>query len=360
MSSRHWSGCRTRWSASALLAPSTESSRIEVPSSSAASASSASRSGDASASRSSPARARSGSAARPSSGSNGSACPPSWSSSDSARSVSANPARTSRERMPARFTEDTLARGRPGEVGETLRQRTPRPVQLVAGGLDLAQQRLLVDAPLEVVVAVARGPRREDRDVHLRVQLDPQARGPKRATWSSPSAVSARATAPAGSVTTTSLFHCTPRLVPRPPTSSSSAAASSQPTSNRPTCCPRASGCTSPPRAAANSWWPRQMPSVGSSSVTASRSSWRTGASHGASASSRAPTEPPSTSSPSYAPSGGSSSPAQGRQTTRSTPASVNQVPRWAAGHCASCSIARMRVTVVARPQMTGSIRSRS
>ena len=94
-SSCQWSGWRRRWSPSAWLAPSTESSRIEVPSSSATSCSSPSRSSTASASATRAASAWSGSALRPSSGTIGAATSPSFPSRVPARSGSRNPSRTS-------------------------------------------------------------------------------------------------------------------------------------------------------------------------------------------------------------------------------------------------------------------------
>ena len=95
-SSRHCSGCRQRWSVSAWLAPSTESSRIAVPSSFASSSTSP---GSArSASRTSPDRAWSGSAEAASSGTSGSASSPSRASSPAAVAESSNPIRSSRVR----------------------------------------------------------------------------------------------------------------------------------------------------------------------------------------------------------------------------------------------------------------------
>src|SRR6187431_1739882 len=85
------------------------------------------------------------------------------------------------------------------------------------------------------------------------------------------------------------------------------------------------------------------MPSVGTSAAAASRTTSRSGASQGCA--SVAAIEPPSTSRASYSASAGSRSPAYGRQTTSSQPASSSQVPNNAGGQVASCSITRTRGT---------------
>ena len=189
----------------------------------------------------------------------------------------------------------------------------------------------------------------------------PHARGPNRASCSSPSGVSARATAPSGSPTTTSLFHCTPRTGPSPATRSSSAAAGSQPTSNRPTCWPRGVGrhvaaeggrraAGGPGRCRAWARRRRRRRAAAASPAPASGAARR----RRRPSSRRAPPARRTTRGP------GSSSPAHGRHTSSAAPASVSQVPTWAGGHWPRARSPRMRVTVVAAAQMTGSIRSRS
>ena len=116
-SSFHCSGCRTRWSDSAWLAPSTLSRRIAVPSSSTSAPTSASPPSAASRSRTSPASAALGSAVWDSGASNGSTSWPSRCRSASAASESSKP---SRSRLPL------LVAGRFNPRSSSVRRRARR------------------------------------------------------------------------------------------------------------------------------------------------------------------------------------------------------------------------------------------
>ena len=237
------------------------------------------------------------------------------------------------------------SRVRPTQLGEAGGQRPPRLVELGAGGVDLASTASWSMPVLEVVVAVAGGPRHAAPARSTSgCSWTPQAAGANRATWFSPAGVAASAVAPSGSSVTTSVFHWTPRrgvgerpdqLVVR--------------RLGRPARCRtarpagrRGFGSDRPPRATATSWWPRQTPRVGTPAVDGLpdplldrrrargrwRRRWRPSTRRG-----RAARRTPSRS--------GSSSPAHGRQTRSSAPASVSQVPRWAGGQAGSCSTTR-------------------
>ena len=182
--------------------------------------------------------------------------------------------------------------------------------------------------------------------------------GAKRTTCGSPSGVAASRRAPSGRSVTMSSFHWTPRRGSAEPASSGSSVASgSQPCSSRPTCWPRGLRAAVPPSATATTWWPRQIPSVGTLSATASRTISFSGVSQGASASSLAPTEPPSTTSASYDARAGSASPSYGRHSLDRA-AGVLQpathVGRWAGG------LVLDDEDDAGSDHRTGSIRSRS
>ena len=105
-------------------------------------------------------------------------------------------------------------------------------------------------------------------------------------------------------------------------------ASSVQPIASSPSCWPRGLRAAAPPSATATSWWPRQIPRVGVRRSAASRTRSLVGASQGWSASSFAPIDPPSTTNVSWpARSSGSASPAYGRRTSRTQPASRSQSP---------------------------------
>ena len=72
------------------------------------------------------------------------------------------------------------------ELGEAVRQRSPRGVELGPGGVDLREHGVLVEAALEVVGAVALRPRLHDRPSASGCSWTPQTPGAKRATCSSP------------------------------------------------------------------------------------------------------------------------------------------------------------------------------
>ncbi len=275
----------------AVLAPSTDSSRIAVPSSSATADSNASPSSAASASRTRPSRAWSGSPVRARTASSGSAASPSRSRLASERSASTKPIRT---RLPL-LVVLLVHRCAPTTRDETGGQRAPGLVELGAGRVDPGQYGGLVDPALEVVVAVAGGPRPHHGLVRLGVQLDPPHRrrepGDLQLTLGGGGQST---TAPSGRAVTRSVFHWIPRMVGgRPETRSSSFASGRHPTSYRPTCWPRGLTSTVPPRATATSWWPRQTPRVGTPVSTASRTRSLTVVSQGWVASSWALIEPP-------------------------------------------------------------------
>ena len=309
VSSRQCSGCRTRWSESASLAPSTQSSRIAVPSSStSASSSAAGSSSDRRVSRTRPASASSGSAVRASSASSGSA---------------ASPSRRERGQRGVRVQEPesqqvALAGRRPrhrsgvllGERGEPGRQRPPGVVELGARGVDrrAAARRCR-----------CRGSRGEPRSDSAHgcstgtstsgCSCTPHIAGAKRTACTSPCAGLRRAASrPSGSAVTTSSFHCTPRRgVASGPSSRSPAAASVQPSAEQPDllaarvaldACRRAR-----PRSAGG---PGRCRASAARVARPSRTSSLTGPSQACASSSSAPIGPPRTSSPSYAARSGS------------------------------------------------------
>ena len=348
-SSRQCPGWRTRWSASAVLAPSTLSSRIEVPSSSHTAFSRSSGSSAASTRRTSAVSAASGSAVRARIATRGSVPPPSCRSDSSAASASWKP---SRRRLPLVVTGRLIptsaalaaSRTSPSASGRQVASSSPwaraMPARTSSWSIPPARCRSASSS------AHTRSTPTSTSGCHC----TPQTVGAKRAACTSSRGVSARATASAGSSSTRSSFQCTPRPpVASGPSNASSVAASVQPMSCSPTCWPSGLRSTTPPKASAQSWCPRQMPRVGTRRSAAARISARVGSSQ-AWLGSPASIGPPSTSSASASGVDGSSSPAYGRQTSTTAPASASQVPNSAGGQWVSCSTTSTRDGHVSAP----------
>ncbi len=187
-------------------------------------------------SRTSPAIASSGSAVRPSSASSGSAASPSRRERRPAR----RPGRGSRgaDRLPVLVAGRVIA-GRllvlAGERREPGRQRPPGVVELGAGGVDVAQQPRRCRCRGS---RASRGPTPPTAGARVRRPPGAAARPTSAARSGPPAPRRARSAASrvasAGSRVTTSSFHCTPRRgVASGPSSRSPGAASVQPTAEQ-------------------------------------------------------------------------------------------------------------------------------
>ncbi len=245
------------------------------------------------------------------------------------------------------------------DVGEARGQRRPGVVELLPGLLDLGEQRVGVEAAVGELGPLGVGdPGADDRLVDLGVQLDaPGASGAKRADLDL-AVRGLRQDHRAGG----RLDHEV--VVPldaaarggQPARRAGRRAASSvQPTSSSPTCWPRGLGVTRPPSAAPSSWWPRQMPRVGTPSATASRISSLTGPIQSSTSSSLALIAPPMHQQPGVPVEGRApASPAYGWRTSSMQPASSSQSPNRCGGSSTSGCTTRIRFSVTRPPRRRG------
>ena len=210
----------------------------------------------------------------------------------------------SRTRLPLLVGGPVHRVGCPAELGEAGGQRPPGLVELGARGVDLGEHGLLVDALLEVVVAVARGPGDEDGPVDLGVELDaPGRRGEPGdlVLAGGRGGERRRALGQLGDHVGVPL-HAAARRGERPISGSSGRLGGPADVEQPDLLAGAGSARTRPPSATATSWWPRQIAQRRQRRPRpASRISSLTGPSQWQVASSLAPIDPPRTSSASYA-----------------------------------------------------------
>ena len=185
------------------------------------------------------------------------------------RSGRRRPPGRSRRPAPRRLGEQPLAVEAARRCGARRRRRPRRPG---SGGVDLG-------VPLH-----APDGRREAHGLHVAVRGRGRGRRRRRARGCTTSSFQKRPAAARGGVSRRGR-----RLGDRP---------SGQPRSTSPTCRPCGLRPTSPPKATAQSWWPRQTPRVGTRRSAASRIS-RARPASATRRRRRASIEPPSTSRPS-------------------------------------------------------------